>query len=177
MKSRKLKVVGVRTFKKTFGTTDYSIFDCLTENQEPIQCAVAYSLLRDRGVNIDLLDSFVDSTIIVNDDVNIKTGLLTPADQRIQQILDGTLINERTGKPSQVVLVNGANGTVIKSDIYLAETKDLASSTNAKVHILNENQRKLDGAKRLAERLKSQKAVATPVAETEAELVEEEPEF
>lgn len=169
MPNQKVKVTAVLTHERTYGKQDYAIFQCLTSKNEDIQVAVSHKLLKDRSVEVALLDSFVDSTLIIQDDVDINTGVVTSAEDRVQQILDGTLINPRTGKPSTVILLNGANGNLIKSDIYKAETKDLVSSTNAKISIEKDKARKLEGAMRLAERLKAQKSVVkeeTPSTET-----------
>lgn len=168
MPSVKLTVLSVENFSQQFGTTDYAVFTCSTVNNEQLQVAVTHNLLERRGVDIPMLDSFVSSTLLVNDDVDSRTAEFTSAEDRVQRVLDGTFINPRTGRPISLLTINSANGGLIKSDLYKSATNDLTSSTNAKVKVIKEEKKKLDGLARLAERNKAT-ATAKPVAETVTE--------
>ena len=118
-----------------------------------------------RGVNLNLLDALIGSTLIVQDDTDIITKVFHTGQERIAQIVDGTLINPRTGKPSGMLMLNKANSTLLKADLYVAETKDLASSSQAKYQVEKEKERKLELARRSRERV--QALMSTPVAELE----------
>lgn len=166
MATVKLTVLSVENFSQQFGTTDYAVFTCSTPSNENIQVAVTHNLLERRGVDIPLLDNFVSSTLLVNDDIDSRTGELTSAEDRVQRVLDGSFINPRTGKPITLLTMNSANGSLIKSDVYKATTTDLTSSTNAKVKVIKDEKKKMEGALRLAERLKAQTPVSQSVTET-----------
>jgi hypothetical protein len=154
MSQQKLTIVSVDNYSQLFGNTEYAVFTCTTSENKTIPVAVTHNLLERRGVNINLLDSLVTSTILVNDDVDSRTGEITSADERVNRIINGTFINERTGRPVSLLTVNSANGGLLKAELYTAETKDLASSIQAKVQTEKAKQKKIDSSLRLADRLR-----------------------
>ena len=156
-----LKIVSVDNFNQTFGSTDYSTFKCETESRDSISVAVSHNALTSRGVNLNLLDALIGSTLIVLDDTDIVTKVFHTGQDRVSQIVDGTLINPRTGKPSSMLMLNKANSTLLKADLYIAETKDLASSSQAKYQVEKEKERRLEQARKSLERL--QKLQSSPV--------------
>jgi hypothetical protein len=148
-----LKIISVDNFNQTFGSTDYSTFKCETESRDSISVAVSHNALTSRGVNLNLLDSLLGSTLIVQDDTDIVTKVFHTGQDRVSQIVNGTLINPRTGKPSSMLMLNKANSTLLKADLYIAETKDLASSSQAKYQVEKEKERKLEQARKSRERI------------------------
>jgi hypothetical protein len=148
-----LKIISVDNFNQTFGSTDYSTFKCETESRDSISVAVSHNALTNRGVNLNLLDSLLGSTLIVQDDTDIVTKVFHTGQDRVSQIVNGTLINPRTGKPSSMLMLNKANSTLLKADLYIAETKDLASSSQAKYQVEKEKERKLEQARKSRERI------------------------
>jgi hypothetical protein len=148
-----LKIVAVDNFNQTFGSTEYATFKCETESRDSISVAVSHNALTARGVDLNLLDSLLGSTLIVQDDTDIVTKVFHTGQDRIAQIVDGTLINPRTGKPSSMLMLNKANSTLLKADLYIAETKDLASSSQAKYQVEKEKERKLEQARKSRERI------------------------
>lgn len=148
-----LKIISVDNFNQTFGSTDYSTFKCETESRDSISVAVSHNALTSRGVNLNLLDSLLGSTLIVQDDTDIVTKVFHTGQDRVAQIVNGTLINPRTGKPSSMLMLNKANSTLLKADLYIAETKDLASSSQAKYLVEKEKERKLEQARKSRERI------------------------
>jgi len=148
-----LKIISVDNFNQTFGSTDYSTFKCETESRDSISVAVSHNALTSRGVNLNLLDSLLGSTLIVQDDTDIVTKVFHTGQDRVAQIVNGTLINPRTGKPSSMLMLNKANSTLLKADLYIAETKDLASSSQAKYQVEKEKERKLEQARKSRERI------------------------
>jgi len=171
MATVKLTVLSVENFSQQLGITDYAVFSCSTVNNEPIQVAVTHNLLERRGVDIPMLDSFVNSILLVNDDTDSRTGEFTSAEERVQRVIDGTFINPRTGKPISLLTINSANGGLIKSENYTVATTDLTSSTNAKVKVIKDEKKKLAGSARLADRTKNQVPVVATVTELPAEAV------
>ena len=156
-----LKIVSVDNFNQTFGSTDYATFKCETEGRDSISVAVSHNALTSRGVNLNLLDALIGSTLIVQDDTDIVTKVFHTGQDRVSQIVDGTLINPRTGKPSSMLMLNKANSTLLKADLYIAETKDLASSSQAKYQVEKEKERKLEQARKSRERI--QLLMSSPV--------------
>ena len=162
MANQKLTIVSVDNFCQPIGNSETAVFTAETENKEYLPVAVTYNALKSRGINIDLLDNLVNSTIICTKDTNIKTGVVTEASDRIQGILDGTLINDDVtsknyGKPITIMLLNRTNCSIIKSSMYANETKDLVSTTQAKVIVEQQKEKarvaELRGVERLRARL------------------------
>jgi hypothetical protein len=174
MANQKLKLLALNNAEQTFGQTDYAVFDVETADNQQIVVGITHNALRSSGINISLLDSLMGSTIVVKDDTDIRTGELVTAEERIGRVVNQE-INPNTGRPYQIVLLNRANCSIIKSEIYLAENKDLASSVSAKVVIEKEKERKILSAKRASDRLRS--AVAPKVAEEKVEQPAEELDF
>lgn len=174
----KLTIVSVDNFSQTFGSTDYAVFTASTESNDIVNVAVTHNALRSRGINIDLLDSLVGSTLIATQNTDIQTGLVTSGKERVQGLVDGTLLNPNTGKPATILLFNRSNCSLVKSELYMSDTKDLASLTQAKVQIEEKKERKIENSRRVAERMKA-KASSQPVAQSEPslEINEEETPF
>lgn len=166
----KLTIISVENFSQTFGSTDYAVFTASTESKDIINIAVTHNALRSRGINVDLLDSIVGSTLIATQNTDIQTGLVTSGKERVQSLVDGTLLNPNTNKPATILLFNKSNCSLIKSELYLSETKDLASLTQAKVQIEEKKERKIENSRRVAERMRAKGSVETPVAQPEPSL-------
>ena len=176
MANVKINLVALNNATQTFGNTDYAVFDAETADKQPLVLAITHNALIRANVKPELLDSLVGSSVIVKDDTDIRTGELVTAEERIGRVVNQE-INPNTGKPYQIVLVNSANCSVVKSELYLAEMKDLASSTNAKMLIEEKKERKLLALKRASERLRNAVGAVKPTETVEAEKVEEELEF
>lgn len=174
MANQKLKLLSLNNAEQTFGNTDYAMFDAETADNQQLVVGITHNALRSSGINLSLLDSLMGSTLIVKDDTDIRTGELVTAEERINRVVNQE-INPNSGRPYQVVLLNRANCSVMKSELYLAENKDLASSISAKVVIEKEKERKLLSAKRASDRLRS--AVAPKVEVAQVEQPTEELDF
>lgn len=176
----KLTIVSVDNFQQAFGNSDYAIFTTKTESGSYLPTAVSYNALRSRGININLLDNLVGSTLIANNDTDVQTGLVTSGSDRIKGIVDGTALNPKTGKPITILLLNKANSSIIKSELYSSETKDFAATIQAKVEVEEKKEKALVSKQRSADRLAAA-ARATPVvtvAETaDLEVNEEDVPF
>ena len=165
MSQVKLTVLSVEKSSTNFGATEYSTFQCSTPDNKIIKVGATHNLLIDKSVYPELLDFFVGSTLLVNDSTDIQTGEFSTAEERVAEIVNGTRINQRTGKPSEFILLNSVNGSLIKSERYLNEIKDMASSVQAKVKVEKDKEKKMLASQRLAERLK-ERIAKTPVVET-----------
>lgn len=171
MPSAKLQILSVDNFSQMLGSTDYAVFTCMTDSKETISVAVTHNALTSRAINIELLDNLVGSTIVANDSVDLD-GVVTSGVERVQGIVDGSFINERTGKAATLLTLNRSNCSIIKSETYIAETKDLIGITNAKLKSEEKRQRRLDALKRAAERRQTA-LVAVEESQPELEVNEE----
>jgi hypothetical protein len=159
----KLQIVSVESFSQQFGNTEYAVFNCETENSEFIPVAVSHNALRSRGVNPNLLDSLLGSTLIANDEVNIITGEFSTGQDRVENVINGTY---------GILLLNKANSNLIKSEVFKAEMLELVSTTQAKVQTEEKKERKIDVAKRIAERRQAKAASRLAAKATETETPE-----
>ena len=182
MANQKLTIVSVDNFCQPIGNSDTAVFTAETETKEFLPVAVTYNALKSRGINVDLLDNLVGSTIICTKDTNVKDGVVTEASDRVRGILDGTLINndvtsKNYGKPITIMLLNRTNCSIIKSSVYVNETKDLVSTTQAKVIVEQQKEKakvaELRGMERLRARL-NPTSVATPAEVAEPVVVQPE---
>lgn len=165
MATEKLSIVSVDNFQQRFGSTDYAMFNTTTPNGDSIVTGLSYTLLQSRGINTDLLDALVGSTILVNDTTDIRTGEFIEGSERVRKVADKEPNNS-------VLLVSKANGSIVKSELYATETKDLASSTQAKFLVEKDRERKNEAARRMAARLAAKIDGVTPVVEKSSAKLE-----
>lgn len=180
MPNQKLTIVSVDNFEQQIGNSVFAVFTAETETKEFLPVAITHNKLKAQGIHTELLDNLVGSTVICTKDTNVKNGVVLEADFRIRGILDGTLINDdldskNYGKPITILLLNRTNCQIIKSNVYLAEVKDMASTTQAKVQIEEKKERALQSSRRIADRMRAlagstpetaPKKEETPVLET-----------
>jgi len=185
IKNAKLKVVSVDNFEQTFGKSDYAMLSCLTESNEELTVGVTHNALKSRGINLSLLDNLVGCTVVATDNTDLNTGIVTSGFDKVQGILDGTAINDNPrspnfGNPITILLLNRSNCTIQKSDILIAETKDLDSLTQSKVIMEVKKEKALATSKRIQERLAAKLGTtptAAPKEEVSLEVNEEESPF
>jgi hypothetical protein len=146
MATEKLSILSVDNFQQRFGNSDYAMFSTTTPKGDSIVTGLSYNLLQSRGINTDLLDSLVGSTILVNDSTDIRTGEFIEGNERVRKVVDKEPNNS-------VLLISKANGSLIKSELYATETINLASSTQAKFLVEKEKERKNEAARRMAQKL------------------------
>lgn len=164
--AQKLLVVEIENHAQTFGATDYVVVIAETTDKKQLPVAISHNSLRKSGISDGVFDSLVGSHIIVKDDTNIQTGEFTEAAFRIQQVLDK--VPNRS-----ILLCNGANSSFAKSEFLYAEMKDISSSIAAKALVEKDKARRLENARRRAERMSVIQAplvaTASPVLETNDE--------
>jgi len=167
-----------------FGKSEYAMFSAQTQDNDIVRCGVTYNLLTRLGFGTDNLDSLVGCQIRTKAFTDNRTGELSNPEDQIQKVLDGD---------STLVLFNSLNATIVKSDLFKIEQKEMISSTNAKAKIEKEKEAKAVAMQRALDRLRAralaeqQKAVeksaslddeedapveptTTPATEPEAEL-------
>lgn len=161
-----LKIVTVDNHNTTIGrgNADYATFECETPDSNIVMVAVTHNLLTRSGVQLDMLDLLNGSTIIVNDDENRDTGEFTSAEERLENVIDGTW---------GILTINSANGRIKKSPLYIAETKELTASIQAKLRIEKDNVRKIDAMKRAQERY--EKKLREKQAQPASQVTEPQP--
>jgi hypothetical protein len=168
MASVKLKVLNVQDYSTTIGrsTQDYSTFNCATPNDETVLIAVTHNALK-RKAGIDdcsSADLLIGCTLIAQDSVTDQ-GVVEEADVNIQKVLDGTW---------NVMVLNSRNCSIIKTENFNAEIRDLQAKVKAKVLIEREKESKLAAQKRAEERFNAK--MAAKIAALNAPPKEEEPQ-
>ena len=153
-----LTVLDCVDYERPFGQNalKYAIFLCSVEGRpESIQVAVSHNALQAKKININLLSKFNGSsfTAITSREEDQVTKVVTTKTgrQRVDEILDGTLFNERTKKVSSLLMLSKANCLVNVGEDYFESTMDLVSNTEAKVIVLNQKEQKAEAARKIAE--------------------------
>lgn len=164
----KLLVVEIDNHSQPFGNTDYVTVIAETTDKQRLPVAISHNSLSKKGITSALYNDMVGSHIIVKDDTNIQTGEFTEASFRIQQVLDGV-------KGRSILLCNGANSSFAPSEFLNAEGKEIATTVQAKVKVENDKARRLENARRKAERIsmlieESAPVVSTPALETNEDI-------
>lgn len=163
----------VTNHQQTYGTQDYVIFDAFTKENQPVSVGISHNALRRLNVEIGLADSLKGSTVIIKDSTDIKTGLIVTAEEKVNRVVNEE-INPKTGRPYSLILCSSTlDFSLLKSELYVAESKDIISATNAKVVIEKDKERKLLAIKRATERLRGYATAKTEektVEKTEASL-------
>lgn len=165
----KLKIVRIQKHEQTFGggSTPYATFLCETDMQEFIPVGLSHPMLKSSGISSALFEDLVGSTIIVNDDVDLSTGAIRrEALDRIQGVV------EKRPKQS-ILLVNGSNAEIIKSETLRESSFDYQSRVDSAVKVAEERERRLQRARLRAQQMEAE-LKATVVAEKSdsAEIVE-----
>jgi hypothetical protein len=185
-KFSKLQILSVNNFKQNFGSTEYAVFNCSTDKNDGLTVAVSYPALEASGISISLLDDIIGSTIIATDNTDLVTGAVTSGADRVQGIIDGTILNDNPkspnfGNPIKVLLLNRTNCSIVKSASLISEIKQLDSLTQSKVVIEKAKEKALVTARRNQERMQAkllgltpdkpadEKAPVAPVLETNTE--------
>ena len=144
--AQKLSIIAIDNHYQPFGNTDYVTVFAETANKETIPVAISHNSLRKVGITESVFDNLIDCTIIVKDDTNVRTGEITDAEFRIQQV-----VNKMPNRT--ILLCNGANSMIVKSEVLISEMKEINTTVQAKVAVEKDKNRKLENAKRKAERV------------------------
>ena len=186
MANVKLQIVSIQDYDTTIGRSqqDYAVFECITPENQFVNVAVTHNALTKKaGISdISALDNLIGSSIVATRNTDINTGVVTEADERLEQVLDGTY---------RVFVLNSSNCSILKSDSFIAKSNEMQSSIKAKLMIEKEKERKAVALERANQRfnekmakLKAQQEQAIE-AEVSSEIeepevvaeVEQEPEF
>ena len=123
-----LTLLELDNVSSTFGTngTEYAMFSAQTENNDVVRCGITHNLLTRLGFGTDNLDSLIGCKIKTKVFTDNRTGELVNPEDQIQKVLD---------EESTLVLFNSINATIVKSDLFKIEQKEMVASTNAKAKV------------------------------------------
>lgn len=170
MKQVKLKVVEMLNpnYESSTGV-EYVIFKCMNDEKETLSVAVSHNALKQSQINVNLLDGLEGSVLTISNTIDKRNGSINETVERIEGVLDGT-IRSKDGTEQGLVTVNQSNCRIQKSELYIAEMKDFISTTDAKVTIEKEKQKRLEKNRRLQEALKATEAPIVVNTQTEDEV-------
>lgn len=155
-----LMIMQLSTVSKMFNTrgTKYALFTVQDQDTKKVfEAGLTHRSLQDKGFNLGFLDSLQGCTIVTNSFVD-RDGVINDPDVQIEKCNNGE---------SRLVLLNSQNATVLKSALYIAESKDMAALVEAKVVTEQNREKDLEEIKKQAARLmaratKSIEPVSTP---------------
>ena len=186
MANVKLQIVSVQDYNTTIGRSqqDYAVFECITPENQFVNVAVTHNALTKKAgiTDISSLDNLTGSSIVATQNTDINTGVVTEADERLEQVLDGTY---------RILVLNGSNCSILKSDSFTAKNNEMQSAIKAKLIIEKEKERKAISLERATQRFNEKMAklraqqeqaieaeVSSEIQEAEVVAeVEQEPEF
>jgi hypothetical protein len=164
MPNAKLKIAAITDFQTTIGmsTADYAVFQCSTEQNDLINVAITHNALAKKAGIRDVasFDSLVGSTIIATKSTDPKTGLIEEADERLQNVLNGTY---------GVLLLNSSNCAIAKSELLTTSTQNMQANIQARLIIEKEKEAKLVAMQRAQDRFAAKLAAQKAQAEAKAE--------
>lgn len=166
-----LTLIEVDNYSQVFGTkgTEYAMFSAKTPDNDIIAIGVTHNLLRKKGIDSSMLENLVGSDIVVQDDTDIVSNIFVTAEDKVAQVVN---------KERSVLLLNGANAKLQFSDLFRNEQKELIASTQAKLKIEQEKERKAEDIRKAAERMRqrilNQAAAKSSAAAAAASSTEEE---
>lgn len=156
----KLKVVKIDRHTQTFGNgqQEYAVYQCETSNKEIIPVGVSHNMLTSNGIGSALYDAVVGSTLVIKDDVDIRSGeMRSDAFDRIQAVV------EKRPKRT-ILLINNSNAEIIKQDTLRDECVDYSIRVDSIVKVEKERARKLERSRQRALQLEQELLNATPSA-------------
>jgi len=125
------------------GTLHYPIIVSEPKGNETMVAMISENILRRGGISESNLDSLVGSYLQLKDSTSLD-GDVTPAEDRIADVLDGTY---------NFLLVSAANGRLVKSDVLKDELKRQDSEVRALVKVEQERERAAQKRKAAMERM------------------------
>lgn len=172
MAMSKLKILSIDRYAQVFGSQEYAMYRMETPNNLQIVVGISHNMLNQSGIGSALYDSLVGSTLIVKDDVDLRTGeIRKDALKRVSDV-------ETRQPKSSVLLVNSSNAELLKSDGLRSECVDYSVRVDANVKVEKDRQRLLERTRRRLEQeaqlqQPSAPAIVVPT-ETESLLSEED---
>jgi hypothetical protein len=166
----KLKVVKIDRHTQTFGNgqQEYAVYQCETSNKEIIPVGVSHNMLTSNGIGSALYDAVVGSTLIIKDDVDIRSGeMRSDAFDRIQAVV------EKRPKRT-ILLINNSNAEIIKQDTLRDECVDYSIRVDSIVKVEKDRARKLERSRQRALQLEQELLNATPTPASSDENITSE---
>lgn len=172
MSQTKLTVINIDNYSQNFGNSGYAMFLCETESNQSVTVGVSHTALTASGISLNYLDPLIGSNIIVRDTVNRRTGEMNAVTERIQGIVDGTILS-KSGDGPGIALVGKGNCSIVKSAGYVDEMKDRDQGIASRVQVLKEKEKNATRlANQLAEKARLKLAQAGIVVAPKATTVE-----
>lgn len=172
MPQAQLTVIEIDNYSQRFGTSDYAMFLCETESNQSVTVGVSHTSLTASGISLNYLDPLKGSTLIVRDTVDRRSGEMNSVTERIQGIVDGTILNKNGDGPG-IALVGKGNCSIVKSAGYVDEMKDRDQGIASRVQVLKEKEKNATRlANQLAEKARLKLAQAGIVVAPKATVVE-----
>lgn len=164
----KLTLLELTNVEQMFGNTYYSMFLAETENKQIVEVGLSHNMQTRLGFNKDNPDEIIGCQVITKPYTDSRTGEIVNPEDRLNMILEGE---------GRVMLLNAISASIKKSDLYLAEKKDMAAAIAAKVNVELKREKKLRDQELSRERLKARALAAlNPTAAKQEETLDEEPE-
>lgn len=154
-----LTLLELDNVSSTFGTngTEYAMFSAQTVDNDVVRCGITHNLLTRLGFDLDNLDSLVGCKVQTKVFTDNRTGELVNPEDQIQKVLDGE---------STLVLFNSINATIVKSDLFKIEQKEMVASTNAKAKVEMIKEKKARDMQAAFDRLRARALAAQQAAIT-----------
>lgn len=146
------------------GTAHFPV-NVSTQQGDNLLVMASENLLRKAGISTSELDDLVGSHLVAHDQVSLD-GVVTDAEDRLLPVLDGT-------RP--FLILSAANGSVKKSDFFIAQKREDANKQRAALQIAREEKREFEKKKAAVDRLLAKRAEQAAQANLKPETQDEPP--
>lgn len=133
------------------GNTEYFSFLAQTATQKPIQVMLSANLLSKAGYSQSALHQTVGANVIVGNNVDQQTGVITTADERVNRVLNGE-IYPPTGKPYSFVLATSVNDRITVTEEAIEHRNFVDAKVQTELALEKERNRLKEQAQRARER-------------------------
>jgi len=130
---------------------EYAVFSASTVDNELVRCGITHNLIKNLGFQLDNLDSLIGCQVMTKVYTNNRTGELVNPEDQLQKVLDGE---------SSIICLTAINATILKSDLFKIEQKEMIATTNAKAKVEKEKEAKAKAMAASLERLRARALAA-----------------
>jgi hypothetical protein len=148
-----LTLIELTNSSQFFGKSEYAMFLATTPDNQIVELGITHNSLQRKGYDTDNLVELADTgcSVVTKPYTDNQTGEIINPEDRVQMILDGD---------ARLVLFNSINHSIKTSELYRTAKRELTSSTNAKVKVEMEKERKQSKLQASIERVRA-KALAS----------------
>lgn len=133
------------------GETEYFQFAAETANNKPIRVMLSENLLLNAGYSRSALHQLLGASLYVGDTVDLQTGVVTTAVERVNRVLNGE-IYPRTGKPYTFVLATAVSDSVSVTEEAIEHRNSVDVKVQVELTLERERTRLKEQAARARER-------------------------